>query len=212
MNKKKIGKKILIVVFVLLLIFLVHLVRNIIILSSISTKSKGYESKTNYYLKVSGEDSGLDYIETYIKDDKRKTVVKRKSTGDVMTQYVDGNSSKVFWDLTDGRKIMREGMGNIFSLDINVLDIGNSKKDLLNLSVICKIRTEKVNDNKYYVISAIFTDDGTCYINKETGLVDIIVNILDNNKKSVVNREYSFDTVEDKDFELPNILEYTIEK
>lgn len=212
MNKKKIGKKILIVVFVLLLIFLVHLVRNVIILSSISTKSKGYESKTNYYLKVSGEDSGLDYIETYIKDDKRKTVVKRKSTGDVMTQYVDGNSSKVFWDLTDGRKIMREGGGNIFPLDINVLDIGNSKKDLLYLSLICKIRTEKINENKYYVISAIFTDDGTCYINKETGLVDIIVNILDNNKKSVVNREYSFDTVEDKDFELPNVLEYTIEK
>lgn len=212
MNKKKILKIILIVVFVLLLVFLVHLVRNMIILSSISTKSKGYESKTNYYLKVSGEDSGLDYIETYIKDDKRKTVVKRKSTGDVMTQYVDGNSSKVFWDLTDGRKIMREGGGNIFPLDINVLDIGNSKKDLLYLSLICKIRTEKVNDNKYYVISAIFTDDGTCYINKETGLVDIIVNILDNNKKSVVNREYSFDTVEDKDFELPNVLEYTIEK
>lgn len=212
MNKKKILKIILIVVFVLLLVFLVHLVRNMIILSSISTKSKGYESKTNYYLKVSGEDSGLDYIETYIKDDKRKTVVKRKSTGDVMTQYVDGNSSKVFWDLTDGRKIMREGVENIFPLDINVLDIGNSKKDLLYLSLICKIRTEKINENKYYVISAIFTDDGTCYINKETGLVDIIVNILDNNKKSVVNREYSFDTVEDKDFELPNVLEYTIEK
>lgn len=212
MNKKKILKIILIVVFVLLLVFLVHLVRNMTILSSISTKSKGYESKTNYYLKVSGEDSGLDYIETYIKDDKRKTVVKRKSTGDIMTQYVDGNSSKVFWDLTDGRKIMREGVENIFPLDINVLDIGNSKKDLLYLSLICKIRTEKVNDNKYYVISAIFTDDGTCYINKETGLVDIIVNILDNKKKSVVNREYSFDTVKDKDFELPNVLEYTIEK
>ena len=78
MNKKRVVKIILGVVIVLVLMFLIYAIRNFSIINSMINKSNEYQSKTNYYMKVSRDDSNLEYIEEYNKDNQRKIIVKKK--------------------------------------------------------------------------------------------------------------------------------------
>lgn len=50
------------------------------------------------------------------------------------------------------------------------------------------------------------------YFNKETGLIELVKTINKDNSQAITTYEYKFEGVEDKDFELPNVLEYTINK
>ena len=93
MNKKRVVKIILGVVIVLVLMFLIYAIRNFSIINSMINKSNEYQSKTNYYMKVSRDDSNLEYIEEYNKDNQRKIIVKKKEDGSIMTQYMKDDAS-----------------------------------------------------------------------------------------------------------------------
>lgn len=219
MNKKRVVKIILGVLIVFVLMFLIYAIRNFSIVNSVINKSNEYQSKTNYYMKVSRDDSNLEYIEEYNKDNQRKVVVKKKEDGDIMTQYMKDDVSKVFCDMNDGRKVMYETTQPIFpniKIEFNNDTIYNIIKD----SIFAKIKTEKIDDKEYYAISDLKNLRGfyevnvknIYYFNKETGLIELIKTINKDNSQAITTYEYKFDGVEDTDFALPNVLEYTINK
>lgn len=219
MNKKRVVKIILGVVIVLVLMFLIYAIRNFSIINSMINKSNEYQSKTNYYMKVSRDDSNLEYIEEYNKDNQRKIIVKKKEDGSIMTQHMKDDASKVFCDMNDGRKFMYETTEPIFP-NIRIEFNNDTTYNVIKDSIFAKIKTEKIDDKDYYAINDLknlrgFSDENVkniYYFNKETGLIELVKTINKDNSQAITTYEYKFEGVEDKDFELPNVLEYTINK
>ena len=219
---KKFSKIIGIVLLVLIVAFLVHIIRNFIIISSIQGKNSEYKSSNNlhYTVKVNRTDSE-ELTEVFIKDNVSKAVLTHKDKNGNQTkmiQVINSNERKNYYETGDSKivKIYTDGSKGIsfepyfYSYEI----FKNKFSDAITLFI--------GYENNSYVLngfcSSLLYDEnileGKMYINKETGLVEKIVEkVKNNNEISEISYsyEYSFNTVTDNDLAEPDISEYKVQ-
>ena len=226
-KKMKLWKKILIIIAILLIIFIIIVSRKVLILNSLNDKISKYENSTNAYSKVTTnlEDSKLEQMESFLKDDVIKTIAKFKNADnldstviqfeypDVMKTYIEDGDKKTFSSYKN-EVIERNIIINYASY--------NNIFELIYNSIVSRIYTDTLDEKECYVIEStansnfLYGEDVInvkVYIEKDTGLCLKMVEVYDKNneiKEYETLREYKFDSITDEDMKEPDISEYTI--
>jgi len=81
MNKKKIFKKLGIILLAIIIIILIHTVRNMIIISNTQKKLSNYINSNNYHMKIvsfNEENKQTITANYYAKDKKQLIIIERK--------------------------------------------------------------------------------------------------------------------------------------
>lgn len=213
----KVKHIILTVILVLVAIFLVHTIRNHIIVSNIQNKASKYFSSTNRYIKetLSNDTLGIHTTALYVKDDKRVKFVERAMQGSVSRKsyYKKGNQ---LHDYIESRTVK---VASISSVNPEITSLaeqdiippfyylpGKNIWDNILFDIQINIKTVEY-DGKicYKIIRSIEPFEGEIYIEKETGLV-----LKTYNRGSQTLYEYGVNNVDDSIFIEPEISEYKI--
>ena len=220
MEKKKIIKNVLkialIVIAILLVILIIHTIRNYVIVTDLQNKIAEYNDSINYHIKsVVTENNGtivkMDY---YKKDDKQVVFMERMANNEVtkISMYNNGERTDTFIETKDS-KIAQLNSGTIMSVGIyNHLE-NDSKWQTILGCISAKIKSVDYNGKECYIVkefmsSTSLTFEGAeTYIDKETGI------FVKSIEAGIVNeREYEFNTVDDSIFTEPDISQYTLKE
>ena len=225
MDKKKILKIVGIIILVLVVIFLIHVIKNFIILSTIQEKVAKYYEPTNvHYTLTSVKGQQEDLSEVYIKDGHDSKTI--------MNHFKDkqGNESKIIQVVTQGERRLYTETKDSKTVKIYHEDNSNSGMrisvydgDKIRDSILLLINTEKIDGKDYYVLngpsdSVLYDQNATetkMYIEKDTGLITKItekVKVNDEMVEYTYTYKYEFDVVTDADIAGPDISEYTIKE
>ena len=222
MDKKKILKVVGIILLVLVVIFLIHVIKNFMILSTIQDKvAKYYESTNVHYTLTAVKGAQEDFSEKYIKGHDSKTIMTHKDK--------QGNESKIIQVITQGERRLYTETKDSKIVKIYHEDNSNSGSQILIYdgdrirdSILLIINTEKIDGKDYYVLngpsdSVLYDQNATetkMYIEKDTGLITKItekVKVNDEMVEYTYTYKYEFDVVTDADIAGPDISEYTIQ-
>lgn len=216
MNKKKVFKIIGIILVVIIVIIAIHTIRNFVIIKDLQNKISQYSNSSNYYTKsVAVEDGGTSVtMEYYKKDNKQVVFMERNLNGEIskISMYDNGERIDTFWDNKENKTVQLDNK-NIIAVNIyNCLETENNWQTFLG-SIVARVKSSNVNGKECYNIknflsSTSLTDGSEIYIDKDTGL--LVKTVEGNNRKS--EREYKFDSVEDKIFAEPDISQYTLKE
>lgn len=216
MEKKKVWKRILIVIFVIFIIFLIYTIRKTIIIASLQNKLKEYQNMDNIYVKITFDNSNIVTLEQYYKDGIEKNISKFKEGNTTIMEYIYPNQRKIFRERNDNKTLTIKNLQTNEKLlqdKPNLVSYTNSlvtMPELFSISIITKVKTEEVQGKECYVL----TDNKyeRLYVEKSTGLaVQTIVSTIDEgNVERIIKYEYGFGTVTDKDMQEPDIEQYTI--
>lgn len=220
MNLKKILKVLGIIILVVILLLVIHTIRNFIIVQGLQGNIAKYINSTNYHIKsFTKEQSGVEMnVDFYVKDGKNVSFIKRNMNGDIskittfsqndkngFNTYIENGVSKIAMLEKDGLSIREEIYNGVES---------DSRWHTVISSFFAHIRSEKVNGKDCYVvenfpsyINLASTGKIEYYIEKDTGLMI----------KSVTNdiiseREYEFNNVDDSIFLEPDISQYVVKE
>lgn len=220
-KKMKLWKKILIVVVAVFAIFVIHTVRNMIILRGLETRVAKYVDSKNYYEKIINDTIQTTTVtEYYCKDDKAilNLATTIKETGEVrkLTNYFDGEKTNTYID-ANGEKIALLNSNGLPS-KIMIVSIMNFEPDLwylIQMSAASFIKIEEYNGKECYSINGFFIKG--MYIEKETGLLiksnqGMMKDENGNESDIVVEYYYEFDVVKDEDLVEPDVTEYEIQQ
>lgn len=216
MNKKKILKIIGIVLLIVIVIFLIHTIRNYLIITDLQNKVSQYQNSKNYAIKsVATESNGTTIdLQYYRKDEKEALFLERNANGDVskISVYNNGERIDMFWENKEN-KIAQLGSGAIMSVNIyNLTETDNKWQTILG-SIMANIKSADYNGKECYVIKGFLStyslnfEAGETYIDKETGL---FVKTIEGERTT--ERSYTFDNVEDNIFIEPDIGQYTLKE
>lgn len=217
-------KKYKILFWILLTIILVVIVtcigRKIVILNSLSQNVKKYDQATNYYTKMymyQGEDSVL--IESFYKDNKNLTTLTTLKGNNKSIEYNDGKDTTTYLE-SNGQKIAFENS----DYKISTFTSLEQYKDYITVSFVnvfgSKIISTICNGRECYYISELNNSqnlEGTSvFIDKATGLP---IRILQGGTKSegnemntIIDFDFEFNNVKDKDIVKPDIREYKVQE
>ena len=205
---KKVLKIIALIVVIVLIVFIINMSRKINIISKYCKKVDEYQKATNFYAKFEDEYGSR---EVWRKEDKG--ITKDISDNGTTMICIDGDK---LWNIMD----MKDENGNQNKIE-SQSEEGNETAFL----PIIEDGTFYVEDNLWEKIKAAFTvristenvNGKECYkftINKD---FQIYVNKTDYMKIKETNsgtttelKEYSFNSVEDKDVEKPSLEGYEI--
>lgn len=220
MEKKKIIKNVLkialIVIAILLVILIIHTIRNYVIVTDLQNKIAEYNGSTNYHIKsVATENNGnivkMDY---YKKDGKQVVFMERNVNNEItkISMYNNGERTDTFTETKDS-KIAQLNSGTIMSVGIyNHLE-NDSKWQTILGCISAKIKSVDYNGKECYIVkefmsSTSLTFEGAeTYIDKETGL------FVKSTEADIVNeRSYEFNMVDDSIFTEPDISQYTLKE
>lgn len=227
-EKKERGKQSLekykILFWILLIIILVVIVicigRKIVILNSLSQNAKKYAQATNYYTKMymyQGEDSVL--MESFYKDNKNLTTLTTLKGNNKSIEYNDGKDTTTYLE-SNGQKIAFENT----DYKISTFTSLEQYKEYITVSFAnvfgSKIISTICNGRECYYISEVNNSqnlEGTSvFIDKETGLP---IRILQGGTKSegnemntIIDFDFEFNNVKDKDIVKPDIREYKVQE
>lgn len=227
-EKKERGKQSLekykILFWILLIIILVVIVicigRKIVILNSLSQNAKKYAQATNYYTKMymyQGEDSVL--MESFYKDNKNLTTLTTLKGNNKSIEYNDGKDTTTYLE-SNGQKIAFENS----DYKISTFTSLEQYKEYITVSFAnvfgSKIISTICNGRECYYISEVNNSqnlEGTSvFIDKETGLP---IRILQGGTKSegnemntIIDFDFEFNNVKDKDIVKPDIREYKVQE
>lgn len=220
MEKKKIIKNVLkialIVIAILLVILIIHTIRNYVIVTDLQNKIAEYNDSTNYHIKsVVTENNGtivkMDY---YKKDDKQVVFMERMANNEVtkISMYNNGERTDTFTETKDS-KIAQLNSGTIMSVGIyNHLE-NDSKWQTILGCISAKIKSVDYNGKECYIVKEFMSSTSLTfkgaetYIDKETGI------FVKSIEAGIVNeREYEFNTVDDSIFTEPDISQYTLKE
>ena len=214
--KKKILKIIGIILLVVIAIFLIHTIRNYVIISDLQEKISKYVNSTNYRTKsvTTENDGSVVTMEYYKKDNKEVVFLERMANNEVtkISMYSNGERTDVFTETKDS-KVAQLNSGTIMSLGIyNHLE-NDSKWQTILGCISAKIKSVDYNGKECYIVKEFMSSNSLTsevvetYIDKETGL---FVKSID---AGIVNeREYEFNTVDDSIFTEPDISQYTLKE
>ena len=152
MNKKKILKAIGIILLIIFVIFLVHTIRNYIIITNLQNKISKYYNSTNYHIKsTSISDEGTKVtMEYYKKDNKQVVFMERNLNGEIvkLSMYDNGERTDTFTESNDS-KVVQLNTGEIMSINIyNFLENDNNWQTFLS-STIARVRTTEYNGKEW---------------------------------------------------------------
>lgn len=227
-EKKERGKQSLekykILFWILLIIILVVIVicigRKIVILNSLSQNAKKYAQATNYYTKMymyQGEDSVL--MESFYKDNKNLTTLTTLKGNNKSIEYNDGKDTTTYLE-SNGQKIAFENS----DYKISTFTSLEQYKEYITVSFAnvfgSKIISTICNGRECYYISEVNNSqnlEGTSvFVDKETGLP---IRILQGGTKSegnemntIIDFDFEFNNVKDKDIVKPDIREYKVQE
>jgi len=209
-NKKmKLWKKILIIFIALVIILIIFVLRKYIIITNLINVSKEYESKTNYIVDVySLQENGVTMIKSYRKADDYLSTYKYFNNNTEDREFIVYNK--------DNEKIgiIQSGETKIALLNgsvvggetsVNTFNIFAEPITKLQLSIIAKIKSEKVNNKECYLLE--LSDDYRIWVEKETGII-----IKEMQSNNTTNRKYTFDIVTDENIQKPDISDCKIQE
>ena len=210
-NKMKILK--------ILIIFGIHIGRNMIIISSLNNKANNYVSSSNYHKKTTNfNGDNLMIIDTYYKDGKTVTFLRRVTEKEInkISVYQSGDITNTYFETGDDKKAqLNQKDAFLVSNIFNYLE-SNNIFEILIRSVTTNIKTVNCNGKDCYLMTDYFSSDlltsrnDSAYIDKETGLI-IRMTMSGDSKDTVTDYTYEFDTVTDDIFIEPDINEYKIQ-
>lgn len=220
MEKKKIIKNVLkialIVIAILLVILIIHTIRNYVIVTDLQNKIAEYNGSTNYHIKsVATENNGTIVKMDYYKKDGKQVVFMERNVNNEITRismYNNGERTDTFTETKDS-KIAQLNSGTIMSVGIyNHLE-NDSKWQTILGCISAKIKSVDYNGKECYIVkefmsSISLTSEGAeTYIDKETGL------FVKSTEADIVNeRSYEFNMVDDSIFTEPDISQYTLKE
>lgn len=220
MEKKKIIKNVLkialIVIAILLVILIIHTIRNYVIVTDLQNKIAEYNGSTNYHIKsVATENNGTIVKMDYYKKDGKQVVFMERNVNNEITRismYNNGERTDTFTETKDS-KIAQLNSGTIMSVGIyNHLESDSKWQTILGC-INAKIKSVDYNGKECYIVkefmsSISLTSEGAeTYIDKETGL------FVKSTEADIVNeRSYEFNMVDDSIFTEPDISQYTLKE
>lgn len=230
MEKKKIrlGKKILIVILVILAIFIVLQLRKVIIINSLQSKAKNYMEIDNYKAVVHQyQGDNMQTYTTYKSNGKSLSILKAYSTEDIRTliNYKDKEIAHTFIEAGGEKVVILKGNNIPAPIEIsNGLNTENLWQFII-ATIFSKIESEECNGKQCYKIEVSYSpnilyDDGTdvatIYLDKETGLKVREINgtiKMDENKINIItDYEYEFNNVDDTMLIEPDISQYKLQE
>ena len=213
MKMKKILMVLGIIIAVLVIIALIHTIRNYMIITDLQNKISQYADSVNYYTKsIATVKDGTITMEYYRKDNNQVVFLERNLNGTInkVAMYNNGEKTDTFTQTPD-TKIAQLNSGTIMSIGIyNHLETENNWQTFLG-SMFASVKSTNYNGKDCYIIkgfmsSTSLTFEGAeTYIEKDTGLF-----IKDIEGETITEKEYEFDNVDDSIFVEPDISQYTL--
>lgn len=217
MEKKKVIKIVLLVVFIILAIFLGIIIRRMIIISDISNKVSKYKDNNNHYEKIVTDYNGESKTtsEYYCKGENAvmivKTTTKQSNETKKLTQYFKGGTSNSYFDVGTTKLAVLNSNEVPSKIEIMGIDYNNSFWNLFYLALITPIKTTEYNGKECYILDS--AELRYSYIEKDTGLtLKAIDGKIDNEQRNISEYEYDFDGVDDSVFIEPDISQYKIQE
>lgn len=203
---KKVLKIVGIIIAVVLVLFMIHAIRNYIILSKINKNVAKYVESNNMHMKITSKQMTVDY---YRKDDKEVAILQKDNVkisnykiGEKINQFVEAGDSKIA-KLDSGMLIVQVPNTAKFDTEWQRFLMGS----------VAFIRSEKYKDKECYTINNLISpyflvgNKSQYTIEKDSGLL-----LKDISDGVTYEREYEFNNVEDSIFEEPDINQYIIQK
>ena len=217
MNNKKAVKIAGIILMIIIAIFLIHTIRNYVIISKLQKQLVKYQTYQSYFIKTKTTDNkGGEVILSYYKNkDKEVAIMERKLNGEVtkMSMYNNGQRIDVFYDTPTDKTVQIDSKASMIINSYNFLETDNNWQTFLG-SIFARIKNSEYNGKKCYIINDFKTPmfmNGTekneYYIEKDTGLY--LKAIVD---EQTSEREYDFNNVDDSIFIEPDISQYRLQE
>lgn len=220
-EKKKILKNILkgalIIFAIILVILIIHTIKNYIIITDLQDKISKYKDSSSYHIKsVSTESNGTIFTMNYYKKDNKQVVFMERNTNGEMTKismYDNGKRIDIFTETKDSKVVDLKSGTTLMSVELyNYLETDNNWQTFLG-SIFTKVKSVNYEGKECYMIkeftsSTSLTFEGTeIYIDKDTGLLVKVIEVGIDSK-----REYEFNAVDDTIFIEPDISQYTLKE
>lgn len=213
-KKMKLWKKILIILLLVFIMFLIHVVRNFIIISKLTKVSEEYANKTNYIANVySIQGNSINIAKAYNKDEKYLSSLETK-----VNHTDDIRRLTIYKTKDDSLGIIQSGETKIAIVNDNVLggvqlatfqmfgdESGYNIFRKILLSAITRITTEECRDKDCYYVE--IQDGWKLWVDKDNGTI-----LREINGSMVTERTYEFDTVKDEDIIKPDISDCKIQE
>ena len=215
MSKKKFLKTLGCILLVIIVIILIHTVRNYIIITKLQTNISNYANSTNFYKATitTIEDGTKVTVKYYKKDNKQAVFINRdlNENKKQVAMYDNGDRVDIFIDSKES-KVAKLNSGKIMSEGIyNQLENENKWQTFLG-SILANVRKTNYNNKECYIIKNFLSttsleyEGAKIYVEKDTGLL-----IRTDEGDAVAEYEYDFDNVDDSIFAEPDISQYTLE-
>ena len=224
-KKKKIWKQILILIILLIVLVLVIIIsKKATIISSLESKLQEYQQQNNIYSKTTFDSqadidmSKVKNFEIYYKDGVEKDVITSADNNTKIIQYVYKNKVRIYSEKNGNIKFEKESDGGWSNhLILSSATSSDNLFDLFYNSIVTSIKTENLDGTDCYVLTSKHNSswlyDENCkeiqvYVDKETGLVKQVKNILEidgQEQEDIRSSEYSFGKVTDADITEPEI-------
>ena len=215
MKMRKILMVLGIIIAILVMIVLVHTIRNYMIITDLQNKISQYVNSVNYYIKsIATVKEGTITMEYYRKDNNQVVFLERNlnDTINKIAIYNDGEKTDTFTQTPD-TKIAQLNSGTMMSINIyNHLETENNWQTFLG-SMLASVKSTNYNGKDCYIIKGFMSltsltfEGAETYIEKDTGLF-----IKDVEGETITEKEYEFDNVDDSIFVEPDISQYKIQE
>ena len=171
MEKKKILKSILIIIIAIIAIFIIHTIKNYIIITGLQNKITQYKDSTNYNIKSTAkEENGTTIKIDYYKKDNKQVIFLERNTGEEVSKismYDNGERTDTFAETKD-TKVAQLNSGTIMNINIyNYLETENKWQTLLGC-VASKIKKVNYNDKQCYNIKGFMSSTSLTSEDAET--------------------------------------------
>lgn len=192
MKNRKVWKVMFIILAIAIILFLIHTIRNVIIVTDLQNKISQYTNSNNYYVKViANQEDGVVIInDNYRKDDRILMTIEKNDNGEIEKKTFNVKATQTPNKIYEHLKTDNNWQTFIYS-------------------AMARITSEEYNGKQCYRIdnflSQYFINDNiknVVYIEKDTGLTLKLVT-----DKEIVMREYEFNTVDDSVFKNENNIE-----
>lgn len=238
----KLWKKVLIILLIVIAIFVILTLRKMLILISLDNKVSELENtKDNIYVKVISERDDIyksNVSEVYIKDNTNKSTntIERLDGGKIeLVQITYPNERKLFMNNGTIKTLnvyqekapirgtdikLNEENQTSYSVLVNLANTDNLVARIVT-SIMTKINEVELDGRECYKLSGKYgttfmyepnTKMVYAYIEKETGLLVKLVELMNDGKEYITTYEYKFDIVTDENLKEPDASEYILQE
>lgn len=194
MKKNKVLKIFILVLIIILCLFIIHIIRNYIILNKIIKKQNEFKDSKNYYFISehynNKTEDGKMIVKHYYKDNKHKIVYNDEKTKIVTTTWYDENTHRYITKVNDEDESITKSdfiLGN---------ELPTYRYDLSFIVMRCFISYENINGNECYKIFR--PNNPIFYISKTDGM---IMRTITSNNYIVDYKDYNLEQLKNEDVE-----------